>query len=69
MQLLKDSFKIKKNITKNGSIYFDVLVKSINFAFRMNKKITIDKKTLEDFENKQDNHLIMIFENEIKDQM
>jgi hypothetical protein len=35
----------------------------------MNKKITIDKKTLEDFENKQDNHLIMIFENEIKDQI
>jgi cobalamin biosynthesis Mg chelatase CobN len=35
----------------------------------VNKKITIDPKTLEDFENKQDNHLIMIFENEIKDQV
>ena len=34
-----------------------------------NKKITIDQQTLEDFKNKQDNHLIMIFENEIKDQV
>jgi len=34
-----------------------------------NKKITIDQQTLEDFKNQQDNHLIMIFENEIKDQV
>jgi len=33
------------------------------------KKITIDKQTLDDFENKKDNLLIMLFENEIKDQV
>ena len=36
---------------------------------KINQKITIDKKTLEDFENQQDNNLIMILENEIKDQV